>query len=376
MNPAASRPATVQAHYEKHVYPDLPLLSSIRGCDAYALNIQALWGHFNGERLTSNTGRILLAGSGSFSPYPSALANPQARIIALDLSQANLRRARWHTRLHGYFNVDFVAGDLLNAVDLFGEKIFHFIDCYGVIHHIREAVAAGRMLHTLLKPGGLVRIMIYSRCARQAIESAGRALRLLQVSNVRQIKALYRRAKPGSRFRECLDATPDAAFDAGLADLFLHPYAKTYTVDELLEWLDQTDLQPLQFIHSGALLEINAEILRLRDLEKRGELSTNFILFAGRREDAAHRQHWQSIKTAGETLISINPVIRRFLPLLPIIPLQPAPRLGFANPLVDIRGKRLLARFKNPVRLTQIETSQRAAVDAYRRALFLFETAA
>lgn len=374
MNPARSRPATVQAHYEKHVYPDLPLLASIRGCDAYALNVEALWAHFNGKYLDCNAGRILLAGSGSFSPYPSALANPKAQIIALDLSHENLRRARWHTRLHGYFNLDFIAGDLLNAVDLFGEKVFHFIDCYGVIHHIREAVAAGRILHTLLKPGGFIRIMAYSRCARHAIESAGRALRLLRVNSVREIKALYRRAKPGSRFRECLDATPDAAFDAGLADLFLHPYAKTYSVDELLEWLGQANLQPLQFIHSGALSEAKAEILRLRDLEKRGELTTNFILFAGRREDAALRQHWKSVKAAGETLISLNPVIRRFLPVFPIIPLQPAPRLGFENPVIDFRGKRLLRRFKNPVPLRQIEASQRAALDEYRQALFLLET--
>lgn len=367
---------TVKAHYERYIYPDLPLLSSIRGCDAYALNVEALWAHFNGERLDSNMCRILLAGSGSFSPYPTALANPQARIVALDLSGANLRRARWHTGLHGYFNTDFIEGDLLKAVDLFGEKVFHFIDCYGVIHHIREAATAGQTLRALLKPGGFIRIMAYSRCARRSIESAGRALKLLRVQNVRQIKALYRRAKPGSRFRDCLDATPDAAFAAGLADLFLHPCAKSYTVDELLEWLDQADLEPLQFIHPGALRDVSAEIIRLRQLEGCRELTSNFILFAGRREDAVLRRRWETIKAGGETVISLNPVIRRFLPMFPIIPLQPAPRLGFANPVIDFPGKRLLARFKKPTPLAQINARQRAALDEYRQALFLLETEA
>ena len=372
MNDASAK--AVKAHYEKYVYPDFPRLSSVRGCDTYALNLEALWAHFNGERLDPQSGRILLAGSGSFSPYPAAVANPKSRITALDLSRANLNRARQHTGLHLYFNVDFVEGDLVSATDQFGEKIFYFIDCYGVIHHIREAAVVGRTLHALLKPGGFVRIMAYSRCARRSIESVRRALRLLQVQNVQEIKALYRRAKAGSRFRECLDAAPDAAFDAGLADLFLHPYAKTYTVDELLELLDQAHLEPLRFIHPDALMEVNAEIIRLRALERDDDLTTNFILFAGRREDAVLRGQWEAAQASGETLISLNPVIKRFLPVFPIRPLKPAPRLGFENPVIDLRGKRLLSRLRKPIPTSQIDASQREAVAKYRQALFLIET--
>lgn len=374
MNGFSSSLKAVKAHYEKYVYPDFPRLSSVRGCDTYALNLESLWARFNGERLDPGIGQILLAGSGSFSPYPTAVANPKARIFALDLSRANLNRAKQHTWLHRYFNVDFVEGDLVKAADRFGEKIFHFIDCYGVIHHIREASDALQTIHDLLKPGAFVRIMVYSRCARRSIQSARNAMQLLQIQNVREVRALCRRAKTGSRFKACLDSAPEATFDSGLADLFLHPYAKTYTLDELLEALAQARLEPLLFIHPGALIEVDAEIARLRELEFDQALTTNFILFAGRQEDALMRRQWKDAQACGETIISLNPVIKRFLPAFPLIPLKPAPKLGFENPVIDLRGKRLLSRFRKPVIASQMNSSQREAVAKYRQALFLIET--
>ncbi|HRY15919.1 MAG TPA: class I SAM-dependent methyltransferase, partial [Candidatus Competibacteraceae bacterium] len=304
----------VKAHYEKYVYPDFPRLASVRGCDTYALNLEALWARFNGERLDPHEGRILLAGCGSFSPYPTAVANWKTPITALDLSAANLDRARQHTWLRLHFNVDFIGGDLTRATEQFGEQAFHFIDCYGVIHHIPDDLAALRTLHALLKPGAFARIMVYSRCARRSIQAVRRALRLLEIQNVREIRTLCRKARPGSRFRECVDAAPEAAFDSGLADLFLHPYAKTYLLMELLAKLDQANLEPLGFIHPSALPDLDTEIARLRNLEIARTLTTNFILFAGRKEDAPRRWAWKSFKAEQETWISLNPVIKKFLP--------------------------------------------------------------
>ncbi|MCB1921111.1 MAG: class I SAM-dependent methyltransferase [Candidatus Competibacteraceae bacterium] len=371
---SATQPTPVKAHYEKYVYPDLPRLASVRGCDAYALNLEALWARFNGERLDPNEGRILLAGCGSFSPYPTAVANWRTPITALDLSTANLNRARQHAWLHLHFNVDFIEGDLTRATELFSEQAFHFIDCYGVIHHIPDDAVALRTLHALLKPGAFARIMVYSRCARRSIQAARRALRLLEIQNVQEIRALCRKARSGSRFRECVDAAPEAAFDSGLADLFLHPYARTYFLIELLAKLDQADLELLGFIHPGALPDIGAEIARLRNLETARTLTTNFILFAGRKEDASRRRVWKDFKARQETWVSLNPVIKKFLPRFPLIPIKPAPRLGFDNPVINFAEKRLLARFKTPVAKSVIEPDCLEAVEKRLHALFLIET--
>src|SRR6185369_7704756 len=102
----------VQTHYQKYPYPHYPLLASVRRCDTYALNLVALWARFNGALPPQTARRILVAGCGSFSPYPFALSNPEADITALDLSGRSLKRARLHCLLHGIHNVTFRCGDL------------------------------------------------------------------------------------------------------------------------------------------------------------------------------------------------------------------------------------------------------------------------
>jgi SAM-dependent methyltransferase len=378
MAPFRSLPDAVKAHYEQYVYPQFPLWASIRTCDTYALNLDALWAHFNGERLSAKEQQILLAGCGSFSPYPTAVANPEAQITAIDLSAANLRRAKLHSWMHGSFNVNFIQGDMAEIASsgFLKSQRFHFIDCYGVLHHIPDVIAALNVLHSLLKTGGLLRIMVYSQGARRSAQSIRTAMRMLGVHTLRELKQLCRKAPTGSRFRNYLDATPEADFDSGLADLFLHPYAKTYTLEKLLEILDTTGFEPLQFIHWGALPDTNNEINRLKKLEKSNKLRTNFMLFAGRKQDTEIRAEWQKIKISQDPVIALNPVIARSLPRLPFIPFNPEPKLGFTSPVITLKSQHLLARFRTPVRKSALKPADCDQVEQYLQALFLIETAA
>jgi 2-polyprenyl-3-methyl-5-hydroxy-6-metoxy-1,4-benzoquinol methylase len=372
--PTAIRQA-VKAHYEKYVYPRIPLLASVERCDTYALNLESLWARFNGERLAPEDGRILLAGCGSFSPYPTAVANGSARITALDLSKANLNRARLHTLLHLRLNLAFVEGDLLDAKAILGENRFHFIDCYGVLHHVPDVVPALQSIHSLLREGGISRIMVYSTGARRSIQAVRTAMRLLHVDEVKTIKRLYRQATGGSRFKDCIESNCEAGFDWGLADMFLHPYAKTYKIDELLDILDAARLEPILFVHPGAFSEPAEEIERLRKLETANELVTNFILFAGRIADSEVRLAWNRCRQTRDTFISLNPVIQNSLSPLPFRTLKPGPKLGFENPPIDFRANRLLAKFKRPVRKSTVEPGVWDAIQPFLHAMFLIETA-
>ena len=365
----------VKTHYEQYVYPRFPLPTSVRLCDTYALNLDALWARFNGGGLAAHDKRILLAGCGSFSPYPTAVANPRAKITALDLSKANLARAKFHTRLHLHFNARFIEGDLIDAPALFGEKRFHFIDCYGVLHHIPDAVSALQAMHSLLKPGAVARIMVYSAGTRRSVQAARTALRLLRVEDVATIRRLHRKAGADSRFKACIDSNYEAGFDWGLADMLLHPYAKTYRLDELLDSLAQARLEPILFIHPNALPDPDREIARLGDLERSHRLNINFILLAGRVEDSEMRSIWNRRKASEDTFITLNPVIQKSLPLLPFKRLKPSPKLGFENPPLDFKTGRLLSRFKHLVRKSSLEPVQWGTVQPHLQALFLTETA-
>ena len=73
--------------------------------------------------------------------------------------------------------MDYVHADILNLANL--GKEFDIIECVGVLHHMLDPMAGWKVLTSLLKPGGLMRIGLYSELARQDIISMRDEIRLL-----------------------------------------------------------------------------------------------------------------------------------------------------------------------------------------------------
>ncbi len=351
----------IRDHYERHPYPAYSLLATVRPWDTYHLNLDALWTRFNGTPLPER-GRILLAGCGSFSPYPTSIANPSAAITALDLSTRSLRRARLHALLHGCRNIAYLAGDLADPSVAPGP--YHFIDSFGVIHHLADPLAGLRALERRLSPGGLLRLMVYSRGARREAEAIRFAMRFLKVRDVATLKRLVRRARPGSRFARYLEDSSEVGFDAGLADAFLHPHAVTYRIAELMALIGRTGLTPLRFVHHGALPEIGAETARLEALERDRSAMPNFIVYLGK--DAAG-----GCPLTGDAVLRLNPSLASCVGLRQLRQVAVAPRLGQENPLLDWAARRLLRRFRRPVRYGELDAAERTAVAPFLEALFL-----
>lgn len=88
----------------------------------------------------------------------------------------------------------FIEGDFINAKVILGESRFHFIDFYGVLNHIPDVAPALQTIHSLLKEGAVVRIMVYSAGARRSIQAIRTAMRMIHVDEVKNIKRLYRKA--------------------------------------------------------------------------------------------------------------------------------------------------------------------------------------
>jgi SAM-dependent methyltransferase len=354
----------VRHHYEEFPYPSYPLVASVRRCDTYALNLEALWARFNGRLPPSEAKKILIAGCGSFSPYPFALANPRVPISALDLSRRSLRRAHLHCFLHGCRNVAFHAGDFCDRGVLAGR--FGLIDAYGVLHHLDNPVEGLKALAERLVAGGIMRVMLYSRYIRREEESIRRAFRLLKIQDIRTIKNLFGRARPGSRLYQCIRTSSEATSASGLADAFLHPCVHTFTIDEFLEMMAETGLRPLLFAHQGALENTGDEVRRIRLFEAKRRSPGNFILYLGRKEDKGSRE-------IRDPVVMLNPCLRKSTGFLHCGPLQVLSRLGHQNPLLGRRDRRFLRRFIKPVPWKTLSPSGCEAVAVYLRALFLLK---
>lgn len=353
-------PESVRRHYELYPYPDYPLLASVRRCDTYANNLDALWARFNGELPPENLRRVLIAGCGSFAPYPFALANPESAITALDLSTKSLRRARLHCLLHGITHPDFLAGDLLDP--LIAPGPFGFIDCFGVLHHLEDPLAGLRALEKRLGEGGILRVMVYSTYTRWEEDSIRRALRLLKVRTPEQVRQMVARARKGSRLREFFEESEEVSSRSGLADALLHPLVASFKIGPFLDLVGATGLKPLLFAHRGALFDPEEETARIRELEARRESPGNFVLYLGKDAKGG----------CGEGgSFRLNPCFAGALSRPRLAPLLIPGRLGEANPPLPRGERSFLRRFKNPVPAAALSREDLIRAEGHADKLFL-----
>jgi hypothetical protein len=241
---------------------------------------------------------------------------------------------------------------------------YHYIEAFGVLHHLDDPAAGLQSLERRLVPGGIIRVMVYGRYIRQQTESIRRALRLLRITDLPTLKRLIRRAPRDSRLRNYVENLWEARTDSGLADLFLNPNVKTYRIDEFLEMVSHTGLQPLLFAHQGALSGPEQEIERLRGLEQRRHGGDNIICYLGHdcKGEAASSE---------QSLLLLNPALKDAVSPLTLLAQPPMDRLGHDNAPLDRRARCFLRRFRHPLEERKLTSDERVLSGKYLEKLFL-----
>ena len=111
---------------------------------------------------------ILIAGCGTGQETIETAARfKDSKVIAIDLSLSSLAYAKRKTEEFGIQNIDYMQADILGLGKL--DRQFDIVESAGVLHHMDDPVAGWRVLTDCLKPGGLMRIGLYSELARQHI---------------------------------------------------------------------------------------------------------------------------------------------------------------------------------------------------------------
>lgn len=93
------------------------------------------------------------AGSGILIPFLKEAVGASGCIVALDLAEEMLKRAR---EKHGDKRISYVRGDISDA--LFADSFFDEIICNSCFPHVQDKKAAAREMLRVLKPGGRVTI--------------------------------------------------------------------------------------------------------------------------------------------------------------------------------------------------------------------------
>jgi SAM-dependent methyltransferase len=189
---------------------------------------------------------LLVAGCGTGREAALwALRFPDARITAIDLSAASLAYARARCGALGLDRIEFRQLDLHDVAAL--GRSFDFIACSGVLHHLPDPEAGWAALAAVLRPGGVMRVMVYSKVARLKVRAAQRHLADLQDRPLDS--DLLREAR-----RRLIERTPDLLASwldfytlAGVHDLLLHRHEDPFDVPRIARALDRLGLELLAF---------------------------------------------------------------------------------------------------------------------------------
>lgn len=87
-----------------------------------------------------------------------------AKLTVVELSEKSLELAKKRFAVYG-LKADFIVGDAERLSSYFPDKKFDLVYSFGVIHHTPHPEAVIREIEQVIRPGGELRIMLYSKCS-------------------------------------------------------------------------------------------------------------------------------------------------------------------------------------------------------------------
>jgi tetratricopeptide (TPR) repeat protein/SAM-dependent methyltransferase len=163
--------AAVQRQYEENPYPRWTATSSLDTELSFDALIASQFPRAAFAKLGKIDFDMLIAGCGSGrNAIEAARRHPHARVLAVDLSLTSLSYGARKARELGLGNLSFGQADILALASL--GRTFDVIEAMGVLHHLRDPLEGWRTLVGLLRPGGFMRVGLYSALARRHIGAA------------------------------------------------------------------------------------------------------------------------------------------------------------------------------------------------------------
>jgi SAM-dependent methyltransferase len=226
---------------------------------------------------------LLVAGCGTgWEAAYYARRFPDARITAIDVSASSLAIAA--ERCAG-LGIEFRLLDL-NQVSSLGRK-FDLVICSGVLHHLPDPEAGWAELAKIVKPGGVMKVMLYSRVAWLRVEAAKARIADLRKQQVDDDVLRAARRRLIDEAPQLVQGFYDFFYLAGVHDFLFNYQVDCFDVPRIARALSDFRLELLAFVLPSAAAEAqyradNPHDPLMRDLAAWAALEKkNPFLFAG-----------------------------------------------------------------------------------------------
>ena len=178
---------------------------------------------------------VLIAGCGTGREALMWAAHyPQGRITAIDLSRASLSYGIMKAQRYSISNIAFMQEDILN-LDAVANK-YDMIVSSGVLHHMQDPLKGWQVLCGLLKSGGSMRIGLYSKISRQAVDAGRDVIRRNNFGHDRESMLRFRKNSAGLLDPTTLADLQDRGDYYTLSmyrDLLFHVEEHCFTIPEI-----------------------------------------------------------------------------------------------------------------------------------------------
>jgi ubiquinone/menaquinone biosynthesis C-methylase UbiE len=202
---------------------------------------------FRGRQDFGKGFRVLVAGGGTGDGtiyLAEQLKHTDASIVHLDLSESSTAIARQRAEVRSLTNITWIRDSLLNLPRL-GLGEFDYINCSGVLHHLKDPDLGLNALLSCLKTDGAIGLIVYGKHARVGVYQMQELLRLMNRNSTDDVEAkiaialsLVDSVPKTNWFRRGEELYWDVRNGPeGVYDLLLHSQDRAYTVGELYEWI-------------------------------------------------------------------------------------------------------------------------------------------
>ncbi len=256
---------TVRQQYETYPYPERAAGDEakrlIEGAPSHLLELNHYV--FAGRRDFSRPFRALVAGGGTgdgaimLAQHLTDTGGP-GEVVYTDLSDAARAIAEARAAARGLANITFhsLAIEDLESADL---GLFDYIDCCGVLHHMKDPAAGLAILSRVMAEDGGMGLMLYGELGRTGVYPMQDMLRKIAApaappgERIKLAKGLLKQL-PETNWLKRNPFLGDhlAGGDAGIYDLLLHSRDVAYRVPEIAELVRGAGLAITAFIEPAA----------------------------------------------------------------------------------------------------------------------------
>tara|TARA_B100000989_G_scaffold202145_1_gene152948 strand:- start:1268 stop:2176 length:909 start_codon:yes stop_codon:yes gene_type:complete len=168
-------------------------------------------------------------GTGQISLYFAIGTNN--RIFALDPTIASINLGKEFSKKNKIENVKFINADIFD--DIFNDEVFDFIWTNGVLHHTKEPSQAFDTITRYLKKNGFILVGLYNKYGRLRTIFRRYLYKLFGRQIVMFLDPILRKTKRNNIKQ----------IDSWIRDQYEHPVESLHTLDEVLFWFKQNNIE-------------------------------------------------------------------------------------------------------------------------------------